>query len=98
METFSSILEEMLNTALGKVSTIAQLTPLPRAGIERVQNTQFGDYQSNIAMVLAKKLKTNPRELAGEIIDRMEVEDFCDPPEIAGPGFINFRISMPTLE
>ena len=59
---------------------------------------QFGDYQSNIAMVLAKRLKTNPRELATEIIEHFEPGEICEPPEIAGPGFINFRITAQSLE
>ncbi len=56
------------------------------------QNAQFGDYQANCAMPLAKQLKRPPREVAEEIVSRLEVEDLCDPPEIAGPGFINLRL------
>ena len=60
-------------------------------------DTRFGDYQSNAAMVLAKRLKTNPRELATTLIEAIDVADLCDPPEIAGPGFINFRLLPETL-
>jgi arginyl-tRNA synthetase len=52
---------------------------------------RFGDYQTNAAMVLAKQRKTNPRALAQEIIDRIDLEGLATA-EIAGPGFINFRI------
>jgi len=55
-------------------------------------DTRFGDYQSNIAMILAKQAKANPRQLAQQIIDKLEVADLCAPPEIAGAGFINFRL------
>lgn len=56
------------------------------------QNPQFGDYQANCAMPLANQTKRPPREVAAEIVSRLEVEDICDPPEIAGPGFINLRL------
>jgi len=53
---------------------------------------QFGDYQSNISMMLAKRLKKNPREFAQQLIDVMQVDDLATV-ELAGPGFINFRIT-----
>ncbi|MBN1124798.1 MAG: arginine--tRNA ligase [Sedimentisphaerales bacterium] len=53
---------------------------------------KFGDYQANGVMALAKQLKTNPRELAQKVVDCLELEDICEPPEIAGPGFINLRL------
>lgn len=56
------------------------------------QDRKFGDYQSNCAMGIAKKAGKKPREVAQELIDRLDVGDLSDPPEIAGPGFINFRI------
>ena len=52
---------------------------------------RFGDYQSNAAMVLAKQHKTNPRALAGEIIAQLDLAGLATA-DIAGPGFINFRI------
>jgi arginyl-tRNA synthetase len=53
---------------------------------------KFGDYQANGVMGLAKKLKTNPRKLAEEIVAKLDTTDICQDVEIAGPGFINFRI------
>ncbi|MDR1484172.1 MAG: arginine--tRNA ligase [Planctomycetaceae bacterium] len=53
------------------------------------QDVRFGDYQSNIAMPLAKRLSRNPREVAGEIISRLRVDDICESVEVAGAGFIN---------
>jgi arginyl-tRNA synthetase len=55
-------------------------------------NPQFGDYQSNVALSLPKKLKLAPRAIAEKIVANLQVEDFCQTPEIAGPGFINFLI------
>jgi arginyl-tRNA synthetase len=54
---------------------------------------QFGDYQANGAMGAAKRLKTNPRELAQKILDNLDLEGIADKLEIAGPGFINIYLS-----
>ncbi len=56
------------------------------------QDARFGDYQANLAMPLAKLVGKNPRELATEIVAALEVGDFCQKVEIAGPGFINLRL------
>ena len=55
-------------------------------------NPKFGDYQANVALGLAKTLGAKPRDIAQQIVDRLEVGDLCDPPELAGPGFINLRL------
>jgi arginyl-tRNA synthetase len=60
-------------------------------------NPQFGDYQANIAMGLAKKLGKAPRVIAQEIVDRLDVSAVCLPPTIAGPGFINFLLTAEYL-
>ena len=56
------------------------------------QDAKFGDYQANCAMPLGKKLGKPPREIATQIIAALDIADWCDPPEIAGPGFINVRL------
>ncbi|HIJ51925.1 MAG TPA: arginine--tRNA ligase [Planctomycetes bacterium] len=53
---------------------------------------KFGDYQANGVMALAKKIKTNPRKLAEQVVSNLDIADICEPPEIAGPGFINLRL------
>ncbi|PQO32608.1 arginine--tRNA ligase [Bremerella cremea] len=53
---------------------------------------KFGDYQANFAMGLAKKVGKNPRELASEIVAATQLEDLCESPEVAGPGFINLKL------
>ncbi len=60
--------------------------------IRRSTDPRFGDYQANFAMPLGKRLSRPPREVAAQIVEHLEVDDLCDPPEIAGPGFINLRI------
>lgn len=56
------------------------------------QDAKFGEYQANCAMPLAKQLGRPPRDVASEIVARLDVSDLCQPPEIAGPGFINLRL------
>ena len=58
---------------------------------------QFGHFQSNVALRLAKEQKRPPREVAADIAAQLDVSDLCEPLEIAGPGFINFRIRADVL-
>lgn len=60
--------------------------------IRRSTDPRFGDYQANFAMPLGKHLRRPPREVAAEVVGRLEVDDLCEKPEIAGPGFINLRV------
>jgi hypothetical protein len=53
---------------------------------------KFGDYQANFAMPLGKRLSRPPRDVAADVVAKLKVDDFCDPPEVAGPGFINLRV------
>ncbi|HPU07625.1 MAG TPA: arginine--tRNA ligase, partial [Thermogutta sp.] len=62
------------------------------------QDDRFGDYQADLVMPLAKRLGRKPRELAEELVNRLDVSDMAHPPEIAGPGFINFRLRDEYLE
>lgn len=55
------------------------------------QDLRFGDYQSNAAMVLAKQVRTNPRALATQVVEAFGDSELATL-EIAGPGFINFRV------
>lgn len=63
--------------------------------IEFPANISFGDYSSNVAMVLAKKVGKNPKVLAGEIVEKIKENKsvFFEKIEVAGPGFINFYLS-----
>ncbi|WP_226648463.1 arginine--tRNA ligase [Microbulbifer variabilis] len=53
----------------------------------------FGDYQANGAMGAAKRLGTNPRELASKILEQLDKGDMIEKVEIAGPGFMNIHLS-----
>ncbi|MDX3773304.1 arginine--tRNA ligase [Chromatiaceae bacterium AAb-1] len=58
---------------------------------------EFGDYQINGAMGAAKALKTNPRQLAQQLVDKLDLTGIADKVEIAGPGFINVMLAKDWL-
>lgn len=58
---------------------------------------KFGDYQSNALMSLAKARKMNPRQLATDVLAKLVVADVCEKVEIAGAGFLNFRLKASAL-
>jgi len=67
--------------------------------VDYPKNEAFGDYTTNIAMMLGKILKKNPMEVAGEIVELLngQSDDF-DVPEIVKPGYINFTLSKEYLQ
>ena len=58
---------------------------------------KFGDYQSNALMSLAKERKMNPRQLAEQVKAKLDVADLCESVQIAGAGFLNFRLKNKAL-
>ena len=86
LEQLKDSVSQALVAAFG--TELADTDPL----IAPTNNPKFGDYQSNVALSLAKPLKQNPRAIAQSIIDNLQLEDKYEPPTIAGPGFINFTL------
>ena len=76
-----------------RVRAVAGIDPEMRPATK----PQFGHFQSNVALRLAKQEKRPPREVAAGIIEQLDVADLCEPLEIAGPGFINFRMRSDVL-
>jgi arginyl-tRNA synthetase len=74
---------------------------LPDADVSAVLvrpcDPKFGDYQSNALMSLAKQRKLNPRQLATDVLAKLNVSDICEKVEIAGAGFLNFRLKNSAL-
>ena len=64
----------------------------PKINIERTRDQQHGDFACNLAMLLAKPAKMNPRQLAEKIVTLLPADPSVSKVEIAGPGFINFFI------
>ncbi|HEV2095908.1 MAG TPA: arginine--tRNA ligase [Chthoniobacterales bacterium] len=86
METFQVLLARELSRAL----VAAQL---PSAGeVSAATDARFGDYQTNAALILAKQRAENPRVVADRILQHLQVEELSEAPQVAGAGFINFRL------
>jgi len=86
METFQSVLEKKLSDALAAAG-------LPDAGeLTLASDPRFGDYQTNAALILGKQRNENPRVLAEKIVAHFVTDDLCEPPAVAGAGFINFTL------
>ena len=82
-------IEQCLRAAIGGLLPDADtgavlVRPCPEA--------KFGDYQTNALMALAKARRMNPRQLAMDVAARLDVSEWCEPVEIAGAGFLNFRL------
>ncbi len=63
----------------------------------KTADPKFADYQSNIAMALGKRMGVPPREAAQRIVSNLAIEDMCEEPTIAGPGFINLKLKKSFL-
>ena len=83
-----TILEEA--SAEGSLALPAAEIPAPR--VERPRNRDHGDWSTNVAMQLAKKAGTKPRDLAELLVPRLEALDGVASVEVAGPGFLNIRL------
>jgi len=90
------VIRDQLATALRSALTSLEIHPLPaRIELERPARREHGDWSSNVALMSAKAAGWNPRELAGRLAEILMV----DPPahvtavEVAGPGFVNFRLA-----
>ncbi|MBE9036334.1 arginine--tRNA ligase [aff. Roholtiella sp. LEGE 12411] len=72
------------------------------AGVDPIlvpaSNPQFGDYQANAALSLSRKLGKQPTVIASMIVEKLDVSEICEPPEIAGRGFINLKLRTAYLE
>ena len=87
-----SILGELQNRFRRALAPLADDTEALLETVRPSQDPKFGDYQANLAMALGKRLGRPSRQVAAEVVGRLDVADFCLPPEIAGPGFINLRV------
>jgi len=94
MKTVVDILEERVSAVMAEVAGQGECAAI----VGPATDAKFGDYQANGVMALAKQLKTNPRQLAEQIVEKLDVGDVCERPEIAGPGFINFSLKKEFLE
>ena len=91
MKSIVNILSQLVEKA---VLELVGQENMPAQLVVPSQNPKFADYQCNVAMGLKRFLPEirNPRDIAQKIVDAIDVADICEPLEIAGPGFINFKI------
>ena len=87
METFQAQLARALSQALAAAGL-----PNDSADVTPATDPRFGDYQSNVALVLAKQRGENPRALAQKVVAAFAPNELCEAPQIAGAGFINFTL------
>ena len=91
-EELAEATRTVLTTAAadGSLALSVEDVPLPR--VERPRNRDHGDWSTNVAMQLAKKAGTKPRDLAELLAPRLETLDGVTSVEVAGPGFLNIRL------
>ncbi len=96
MASVQETLKDRLQAALGAAfgDEFAAIDPV--LGV--TTNPKFGDYQANVALPLAKRVGLSPREVAAKIVAALCIDDICEVPEIAGPGFINLTLKPAFLE
>ena len=71
---------------------VATFGPEYRDADPLIRPSSFADFQANVALPLGKRLGRAPREAAADLASQLNVSDIAEPPEVSGPGFINFRL------
>src|SRR5262245_12712077 len=89
-----ALLRDRFTSALVAIGVDAAKTPELVGLVLPSQDAKFGDYQANVAMPLGKQLGKPPREIAQQLVAKLDLADVCEPPEVAGPGFINLRLKQ----
>jgi arginyl-tRNA synthetase len=88
------LLQECLQEAVAAVLPDADLSTVL---VRPCPQPKFGDYQTNALMALAKVRRIDPRRLSAQVLQRLDVQRWCDRVEIAGAGFLNFRLKTTAL-
>lgn len=90
---------ELVRTALTHAAQAGELPPM-ELEVEAIppKNPDHGDLCTNVAMILASRAKLNPREVAATLVARLPQDPLVTAVDIAGPGFINFRLSSTWLQ
>ncbi len=90
-EQVEQVIEKALQSAVDSGGLV--LNEVPSAGLERPRDESNGDWASTVAMRCAKQAKRNPREIANTIVEYIDKGSIIESVEIAGPGFINVRLT-----
>ncbi len=92
INVLSQVLSDLISQGMLPEMTV------PEIQIERTKDKAHGDFACNIAMMLARSAKMNPRQIATSIVDALPDVDFITKVDIAGPGFINFTLSADSAQ
>ncbi|AZN29918.1 arginine--tRNA ligase [Flaviflexus salsibiostraticola] len=92
-EELSALIDSVLREAAADGAVALSADELPTVKVERPRNRDHGDWATNVAMQLAKKAGTNPRDLGTLLAERLETREGIDSASVAGPGFINIRLA-----
>ena len=95
-EQLEAVVDQAIESAIADGSLA--LETAPSAGLERPRDEANGDWASTVAMRSAKLAHSNPRAIAAAIVEHMPENDVVKSCAIAGPGFINFRLSDSVLQ
>jgi arginyl-tRNA synthetase len=91
-------IESLLAAALAALGDQLPESAAAEARVERARDPRHGDFATNAALLLAKPMGTNPRELAERIMAALPPSELVESVSIAGPGFINFRLARRAFE
>ena len=95
-ESLEAVVDGAISGALADGALV--MDEVPEAGLERPRDPENGDWASTVAMRSAKLAHANPRVIAQAIVDHLPENDLIKSAEIAGPGFINFRLTDAALQ
>ena len=89
------LIENLIKNSISSLDKDGSVNPnlVANIRVDRTKDRAHGDFATNIAMILAKPLKKNPRQIAEDIIASLPKDDHISKVEIAGPGFINFFVN-----
>src|SRR5262245_48168958 len=91
-------IETLIQTALKQLKASGELPEFPSIiQVDMTKDKQYGDFASNIAMVLAKSAQKKPRDISYRIIQSLPASAYLAKAEVAGPGFINFFLTKDAM-
>ncbi len=82
----------IIEETMAELAAAGTLPEADKMDVSIPQNKDFGDYATNVAMIMASKAKRNPREIAAIVVEALQQKEFFEKVEIAGPGFINLTL------
>ena len=91
-EELSTLIATRAESVLSRHGKDAAVLP-PTVTVERPRNPEHGDYATNLALQIAKKVGTSPRELAGWLAEDLATNSAIETVDVAGPGFLNIRLA-----